>query len=111
VTEHQASGTGTTRSRMFVVERTLPGLSFDQLLGVQRALAESSRRLSRDGDLVRHLRCTYSPHDARCSCVFEANSADLVRRVNEVAQVPFDRIEEAIDFEEPAVQTDRSGRN
>jgi hypothetical protein len=33
--------------------------------------------------------------------VFEATNRDLVRRVNEVAQVPFESIDEAVDFEEP----------
>ena len=86
---------------VFVVERRLLGVGPDHLGAVHRALAESARRLSGRGDVVRYLRCTFIPHAARCLCVFEANSADLVRRVNEVAQVPFDRIEEAIDFEVP----------
>lgn len=86
---------------VFVVERRLPGVDPDHLAAVHRALAESARRLSGRGDVVRYLRCTFIPHAARCLCMFEANSEDLVRRVNEVAQVPFDRIEEAIDFDVP----------
>lgn len=104
--EHLAEQ-GSPPSLVFVVERTMPGLSLDHLAGVHRALAESTRRVSGDGERVRYLRCTFRPDAARCSCVFEANSADLVRRVNEVAQVPFDRIEEAIEFEEPAARAGR----
>ena len=33
--------------------------------------------------------------------MFESTSRDLVRLVNEVAQVPFESIEEAIDVENP----------
>jgi hypothetical protein len=33
--------------------------------------------------------------------VFQATSEDLVRRVNEVAQVPFESIDEIVAFEEP----------
>lgn len=84
---------------VFVVERRLPGVDPDRLAGVHRALAESARRLSGRGDVVRYLRCTFIPGASRCLCVFEADNADLVRRVNEVAQVPFDRIEEAFDFD------------
>lgn len=87
------------RAVVFVVERRLLGVDRGRLAGVHRALAESARRLSQRGDVVRYLRCTFIPGASRCLCVFEANSADLVRRVNEVAQVPFDRIEEAIDFD------------
>jgi hypothetical protein len=86
---------------VFVVERTLPGMSLEHLAAAHRALAESSRRLSSRDDHVRYLRSTFAPARARCLCVFEATSGDLVRRVNEVAQVPFVSIEEAIEFQAP----------
>jgi hypothetical protein len=86
---------------VFVVERTLPGMSLEHLAAAHRALAESSRRLSSGDDRVRYLRSTFAPARARCLCVFEATSGDLVRRVNEVAQVPFTSIDEAIEFEAP----------
>jgi Nickel responsive protein SCO4226-like len=84
---------------VFVVERTLPGISLEHLAAAHRALAESSRRLSSGDDQVRYLRSTFAPARARCLCVFEATSGDLVRRVNEVAQVPFVSIDEAIEFD------------
>lgn len=86
---------------IFIVERRLPGLSPEHLATAHRALAESARRLSAGDDRVRYLRSTFAPATARCLCVFEATNGDLVRRVNEVAQVPFESIDEAIDFEEP----------
>lgn len=89
---------------IFIVERRLPELSLEHLAAAHRALAESSRRLSMGGDSVRYLRSTFSPALGRCLCVFEASSRDLVRRVNEVAQVPFERIEEAVHFEDPGRQ-------
>ena len=92
---------GNAPSIVFAVERTLSGLSLVHLAAAQRALGESARRLSGERGVVRYLRCTFTPHAERCLCVFEANSVDLVRRVNEVAQVPFDRIEEAIEFRDP----------
>jgi hypothetical protein len=89
---------------IFIVERRLPELSLEHLAAAHRALAESSRRLSMGGESVRYLRSTFSPALGRCLCVFEASSRDLVRRVNEVAQVPFERIEEAVHFEDPGHQ-------
>lgn len=86
---------------IFIVERTLPELSLEQLAAAHRALAESSRRLSLGVERVRYLRSTFAPTRARCVCVFEASSRDLVRQVNDIAQVPFEAIDEAIEFEEP----------
>ena len=86
---------------VFVVERRLPGMSLEHLAAAHRALAEGSRRLSSGDDRVRYLRSTFAPARARCLCVFEATSRDLVRRVNEVAQVPFVSIDEAIEFQDP----------
>lgn len=89
---------------IFIVQRTLPGLNSDHLAAIHRAIAESSRRLSNGDESVRYLRSTFAPARAQCLCVFEATSGDLVRRVNEVAQVPFDSLDEAIDFEHPGRQ-------
>jgi hypothetical protein len=86
---------------MFIVQRRLPGLGPEQLAAVHRALAESSRRLSVGEDRVRYVRCLFAPALALCLCVFQATSEDLVRRVNVVAQVPFDTIQETMDFENP----------
>lgn len=86
---------------MFIVERCMPGMSPEHLAAAHRALAESARRLSPAGDRLRYLRSTLVPGRARCLFVFEATSEDLVRRVNEVAQVPFDSIDEAIELENP----------
>jgi hypothetical protein len=86
---------------IFIVERRLQGLSPEHLAALHRALAESARRLSADEDSVSYLRSMFAPARARCLCVFQATSGDLVRRVNEVAQVPFESIDEAINFEDP----------
>lgn len=85
----------------YIVERRLQGLRPEQLSAVHRALAESSRRLSVGEDRVRYLRSMFAPGRALCLCVFQATSEDLVTRVNEVAQVPFESIDEALNFEEP----------
>jgi uncharacterized protein DUF4242 len=86
---------------IFIVERRLEGLSPEHLAAFHRAIAESSRRLSTREDGVRYVRSIYAPARALCLCVFEAATGDLVRRVNEVAQVPFERIDEAVNFEHP----------
>jgi Protein of unknown function (DUF4242) len=85
----------------YIVERRLQGLRREQLFAVHRALAESSRRLSVGEERVRYVRSMFAPEPALCLCVFQATSQDLVRRVNEVAQVPFESIDEVLNFEEP----------
>lgn len=83
---------------MFVAERTLPGMTEELLAEVHRLLQEAARRVSSTGEVVRHLRCTYLPEEDRCICLFEARDVAAVRRVNEIAQVPFRRITSAIEF-------------
>jgi uncharacterized protein DUF4242 len=88
---------------MFVVDRTLPGISSKSLAEVQRLLLQAARRVSSAGEAVRYLRCIYLPQDARCICLFEADDLAAVRRVNAIAQVPFRRISRAIEFWTPGV--------
>lgn len=82
----------------FVVDRTVPGLTNQGLVEAQRLLREAARRVSETGQRVRYLRCTLIPDQDRCLCVFEAESLETVRRVNEIAQVPFGRIGRATEF-------------
>ena len=64
---------------------------------VQRALTEAVRRVSAEGQPVRYLRSTYVPSRSQCVCVFRADTIDAVTRANEIAQVPFTSVDEAID--------------
>jgi len=50
------------------------------------------------GKNVRYIRTTFVPGEAHCMCLFEADNPDLVREVNEAAQIPFTRIVEALDL-------------
>jgi Protein of unknown function (DUF4242) len=82
----------------FLVDRTLPGMTEELLAEAQRLLHEATRRVSSTGAAVRYLRCIFIPDEARCVCLFEASDLATVRRVNEVAQVPFRRISSVIEF-------------
>ena len=98
--QKQARGESLT---MFVADRMLPGMSKDLLAEVQRLLHQATGRVSSTGRMVRYLQCLYFPDDDRCICVFEADDLETVRRVNEIAQVPFHRISSAIEFWAPGV--------
>jgi hypothetical protein len=82
---------------MFVVYRQLPGLTSADLHALRRALTEAARRATADGEPLGYVRTIYVPSRGQCLCVFHAESAAAVVRVNEIAQAPFTHIDEAID--------------
>ena len=83
---------------VYMVERSLPGIEMDQLAAAQKAAIETSDKFTADGKAVRYIRTTFVPGEAHCMCLFEASNAQLVREVNESAQIPFTRIVEALDL-------------
>ena len=83
---------------VYMVERDLPGVTMDQLAAAQKAAIETGQQFTDEGKKVRYIRTTFVPNEARCMCLFEADSAELVREVNETAQIPFTRIVEAMDL-------------
>jgi hypothetical protein len=81
-----------------MVERDLPGISMDQLAAAQKAAIEIGEQFTADDKNVRYIRTTFVPGEAKAMCLFEAENADLVKEVNETAQIPFNRIIEAMDL-------------
>lgn len=78
------------------MERSLIEELNDRLL--RRPPLKPGSGLRAEGKNVRYIRTTFVPGEAHCMCLFEAESADLVREVNEAAQIPFTRIVEALDL-------------
>ena len=103
--EHRGHGS----LSMFIVDRTVPGMTKELLGEVQRLLHEAARRVSSAGQPVRYLRCTYLPEEDRCLCLFEADTPAAVRRANETAQVPFHRISAAIEYWDPGAGAPQKG--
>jgi len=83
---------------VYMVERDLPGVTMDQLATAQKAAIETGQQFTEEGKNVRYIRTTFVPGESHCMCLFEADSSDLVREVNEAAQIPFTRIVEALDL-------------
>jgi hypothetical protein len=82
---------------MFVVYRQMPGLTPVHLSALHRAVTVAARRATTEDARLQYVRSIYVPSRGQCLCVFEAESAEVVARVNEIAQAPFSSIEEAID--------------
>jgi hypothetical protein len=87
--------------RLFLVDRTIPGITSELLVEAQKLLHNAAHRVSTTGETVHYLRCTFVPNEQRCICLFGAYSSAAVLKVNEIAQVPFRRIESAVEFTMP----------
>ena len=83
---------------IYMVERNLAGITGEQLGDAQQAAISTSQQFTDRGKPVRYLRSTFVPGDGRCMCLFEAPGPELVKDVNETANLPFTRIVEALDL-------------
>ena len=82
----------------YMVDRNLPGITMEQLAGAQKSAIETCQKFTNEGKSIRYIRSTYVPGDSNCRCLFEAPNAELVDEVNKGANIPFDRIVEAMDL-------------
>lgn len=83
---------------VYMVERSLKGIAMDDLAAAQRAAIDTARRFDGEGRPVRYIRSTFVPETGACMCLFEAGDADTVAEVNRSANIPYDRIREALDL-------------
>ncbi len=56
----------------------------------------AAEEMTREGTPVRFLRSIFIPEDETCFYLYEAASAELVRELARRAQLPFDRVAEAL---------------
>ncbi len=83
---------------VYMVERNLKGIAMEDLAGAQKAAISKAEEFSGRGKPARYLRSTFVPEDGRCLCLFEAESAGDVEALNREAQLPFERVTEALDL-------------
>ncbi len=83
---------------VYMVERSLKGITMDQLGAAQKSAIETGKNMTAAGKKVRYIRSTFVPEEARCMCLFEATDPELVKELNETAKIPFTRIVEALDL-------------
>lgn len=83
---------------VFMVERSLKGIPMDALAGAQQRAIRTAGELTQEGTPIRYIRSTFVPDDGRCMCLFEGRSAEDVARLNDRAQIPYDRISPALDL-------------
>jgi len=83
---------------IYAVQRNLPGITMENLAGAQKAAIETSKKFSDQGTPVKYIRSNFYPQNSRCTCLFKADDAEAVKKVNEDASIPFDTIEEVLDL-------------
>ena len=80
----------------YYVERYLPGISSDQLTAAAARAKRTTAQMTQEGTPVRYLRSTFIPGEEKCFCLFEGSSEEVVKLANERAEIPFERIVEAL---------------
>ncbi len=83
---------------VFMVERNLKGISMEDLGAAQQAAIGTAARMTADGNRISYIRSTFAPEDGRCMCLFEGESAEQVRRLNDTAGLPYDKVVAAMDL-------------
>ncbi len=79
----------------YMVERSLPGFTSEQLPGAAGAAKQTTAEMSQEGTPIRYLRSTFVPSEQKCFCLFEGESAEAVKEAQERAGLPYDRIHDA----------------
>jgi hypothetical protein len=81
-----------------MVERNLGGISMEDLGGAQQAAIGKAQEMQQEGSDIRYIRSTFAPEDGRCMCLFEAPSEQDVKRLNDEAGLPYNRVVPAMDL-------------
>lgn len=83
---------------VYMVERDLKGISMEDLAGAQKAAIAKAAEMTGKGDEISYIRSTFAPEDGRCMCLFDGKDADQVKRLNDIAGLPYTRVVEALDL-------------
>lgn len=83
---------------VYMVERNLKGIAMSDLAAAQRAAISTAKSYTANGTPMRYIRSTFTPEDGCCMCLFEANSAEDVKRLNDEAKIPYSRVVQALDL-------------
>ena len=82
--------------KTFAVERSLKGIGMDALGGAQKAAIAKAREMTAAGTPVSYMHSVHMPGDGRTMCLFQAEEAAHVEKLNRDAGIPFDRVTEAM---------------
>lgn len=80
----------------YVVERHLPGITVDQLTAAAARAKGTTAEMSEEGVPIRYLRSTFLPAEEKCYCLFEGPSPEVVEAAQKRAEIPYERVAEAM---------------
>jgi hypothetical protein len=80
----------------YIVERHLPGITPDQLAAAAGRAKKTTTEMTGEGVPVRYLRSTFVPAEEKCYCLFEGSSPSEVEEANKRAEIPYERVVEAL---------------
>jgi hypothetical protein len=85
-------------SRVFLVERYIPAAAAGKLADSVSRTAQLCGLSAESGsaDKVQYLHSAYLPAEDTCFCLFQAETADAVRALNDEADFALDRITAAV---------------
>ena len=83
---------------VYMVERDLQGIAMEDLAAAQKAATGKAAEMQSEGSDIRYIRTTFAPEDGRCMCLFEADSDADVKRLNDEAGLPYNRVVPALDL-------------
>jgi len=83
---------------VYATERELAGISMEDLGAAQQGAIATAAQMRANGAEITYLRSIFRPEDGKCTCMFEAESADQVRQLNDTAGLPYERVVEALDL-------------
>jgi hypothetical protein len=87
-----------TKMTVYMVERSLKGISMEDLGGAQKAAISKAAEMTAAGTEIDYIRSSFAPDDGRCMCLFDGNSVADVKRLNDEAGIPYDTVVEALDL-------------
>lgn len=70
----------------------------EDLAGAQKAAISTAKMMRGECADVRYIRSTFTPEDGRCMCLFEAQSEAVVKRLNNMAGLSYQRVVPALDL-------------
>ncbi len=81
---------------MYMVERYLPSITSDQLVAAAARARSTTAQMTLEGTPIRYLRSIFVPAEEKCFCIFDGPSAEAVKQANQRAEIPFERVVEAL---------------
>ena len=82
----------------YMVERYLPRITPEQLTAAATRAKITTAEMTQEGTPIRYLRSIFIPGEDKCFCLFDGPSPDAVREANERANIPFERVVEALQI-------------